>query len=418
MKCWDDYGRVCEIPREDWRTKVLPINFQRTWNDADKLAALIDNAINDGFFADCLEPVRHLYRIDATPKRAVNVLAFVLIKLNQLDEAERILNEALKRHGKDSLFLNNLAKVHFGRGNQALVESNLWESIALDPNLENSMGWYVAIHRERGGDPDAVECLDRIAALPGSWRAQLWLAGAALKSRNLDRALELYQAALARVQTLVPWIKGEVPAFVFSGVAWEDADAAVYARQTEIKSGYVVIAFLKPNAEPWTAELRLVRTIDAKCLGTASGSFSLAQPEAGLSALANKLLALLREQTEVQTVSPPPQYQNPVAPWFASYLLRLEQLLAVRCSSMDGVPSGFLSGEREIVDGNLQLCLEYPQNVGVRILFVQTLLAMKRARPAVVAEYRDKVARLQREKPLTEPAHSVVQRLINEVFTA
>ena len=83
---------------------------------------------------------------------------------------------------------------------------------------------------------------------------------------------------------------------------------------------------------------------------------------------------------------------------------------------MDGVPSGFLSGEREIVDGNLQLCLEYPQNVGIRILLVQTLLAMKRARPAVVTEFREKVARLQKEKPLSEPAHSVVQRMVNEVL--
>lgn len=179
-----------------------------------------------------------------------------------------------------------------------------------------------------------------------------------------------------------------------------------------------MIAFLKPNSEPWVVELRLVRTIDAKCLGTVTGSFPLAQPEAGLPALADELLALLREQADVLAVSPPPQYQIPIAAWFGSYLLRLEQLLAVRCSSMDGVPSGFLSGEREIVDGNLQLCLEYPQNVGVRILFAQTLLAMKRARPAVVAEYREKVARLQREKPLPEPAHGVVQRMLNEVLAA
>jgi hypothetical protein len=144
----------------------------------------------------------------------------------------------------------------------------------------------------------------------------------------------------------------------------------------------------------------------------------MAQPEAGLPALANKLLALLREQAEVQIVPPPPQYQIPLGPWFGSYLLRLEQLLAVRCSSMDGVPPGFLSGERDIVDGNLQLCLEYPQNVGVRILLVQTLLAQKRARPVVVADYREKVARLQREKPLPEPAHSVVQRMINQAWAS
>jgi len=43
---------------------------------------------------------------------------------------------------------------------------------------------------------------------------------------------------------------------------------------------------------------------------------------------------------------------------------------------------------------------------------------MKRARPEIVAEYREKVARLQREKPLPEPAYSVVQRMLNEGLSA
>lgn len=598
MKVWDDYGRISEISREDWRTQVLPHNFQANWKNPDELANLIHSALNDGFFHDCLEPARQLHRIDPQPKRAINLLAFVLIKVEKLDEAEQLLRDALNKYGRDVFFLSNLAKVHFARNKHAEVESTLWEALTLDPNVENTSGWYVAIHQERGGDAAASECLKRIAALPGSWRAQLWIARRALKENRLQEALDLYRECLtrvakpapadllqqvsgdlgnaghlpeilqivvphfdatahglmvgnnlikaycdlgqldaarkildqlyrqnrgdwkehlsyweteiakarvslheapkeippvamltiagpvwlkpespaaelfpakaadaptvgfigsaaeiitnskraqhqmadtpgrmsralplflaeqvefasnARVQTLVPWVTGEAPAFVFSGVPWEDADAAAYSRQTEIKSDYVVIAFLKPNADPWSAELRLVRTIDAKCLGTVSGSFPSVQPEVGLPALAKQLLSLLREHADVQAIPSSPEYQLPAAPWFGSYLLRLEQILAVRCSSMDGVPSGFLSGEREILDGNLQLCLEYPQNVGIRILFVQTLSAMKRARPTVLGEYREKVARLQKENPLSEPAHNVVQRMLNEVLAA
>lgn len=598
MKVWDDYGRVGEISREEWRTQVLLLNFRATWNKPDDLANLIHCALNDGFIPDCLEPARQLHRIDPQPLRAINLLAFVLLNVEKLEEAEHLLNGALKKHGRDGLLLNNLAKVHFAQNKHAEVEKTLWEALTLDPNVENTFGWYVAIHQERGGDTAASECLNRVAALPGSWRAQVWIARGALKPNRLPEALDLYRECLtrvgkpapadllqqisgdlgnaghlpeilqivaphfdatahglvvgnnlikaycdlgqldaarkvldqlyrqnrgdwkehlsfwdteiakarvslhevpkelpavamltiagpvwlkpespaaelfpakvgdaptvavigsaaeiitnskrpqhqmadtpgrmsralplflaeqlefgsnARVQTLVPWLTGDAPAFVFSAVEWEDSDAAAYARQTEVKSDYIIIVFLKPNTEPWSVELRLVRTIDAKCLGTLSGSFPVAQPEAGLPALAKQLFALLREHADVQTVLPPPQYQLPDAPWFGSYLLRLEQLLAVRCSRMDGVPSGAISGEREIVDGNLQLCLEYPQNVAVRILFAQTLLAMKRARPTVVAEYPEKVARLQREKPLSEPAHSVVQRMLNEVLAA
>src|SRR5262249_14601729 len=83
-----------------------------------------------------------------------------------------------------------------------------------------------------------------------------------------SRALPLFLAeqteffSEARVQTLLPWIAGESPGFVVSGGPWNDEDAANYARQEELKNDYVVTMYLKTVGEPWTAELRLVRTID------------------------------------------------------------------------------------------------------------------------------------------------------------
>jgi tetratricopeptide (TPR) repeat protein len=241
---------------------------------------------------------------------------------------------------------------------------------------------------------------------------------------RMSRALPLFLAeqvefgSEAQVRTLVPWIAEEVGGFVLSGGAWEDGAAADYARQGEIKSDYVVITHLNTTAEPWSVELRLVRTIDSKCLGTLSTSFPFTQPGEEIPTLARQLLALLGELAEVKSVPPPPLYQVPSVPQFSNYLLRLEQLLAVRCGGMDGVRGGFLSGEREILDGNLQLCAEFPENVGTRILLAQTLLGMKRVRPDILPEFKDKLALLQREKPLSEPAHGVVQRLFNEVFAA
>ena len=183
---------------------MLPVNFRNTWNNPEDLANLINVTLDDGFIADCLEPARQLRRIDPQPKRAANLLAFVLLKLSNFDEAEEILGDAIKRHGKDGLLLNNLAKIHSGRGDQAAVERTLWESLQLDPNLENSFGWYVANFRERSGEGAALEATRRIAALPGSWRAQLWLARAALKSRQLDEALALYRETLSRAPKPVP----------------------------------------------------------------------------------------------------------------------------------------------------------------------------------------------------------------------
>ena len=37
IKFWDSYGRIVEIPREEWR-KLLPGNFKQHWNAPDDLA--------------------------------------------------------------------------------------------------------------------------------------------------------------------------------------------------------------------------------------------------------------------------------------------------------------------------------------------------------------------------------------------
>jgi hypothetical protein len=239
---------------------------------------------------------------------------------------------------------------------------------------------------------------------------------------RMSRALPLFLAeqvefnTLARVQTLVPWIMEQSGGFVLSGVPWNDEDAANYSRQGELKSDYVVTTHLKTQAEPWTVELRLIRAIDGKCLETLSTAFPSAQPQAGLPALARRLLALLAREAEVESQPPSPLYQVPTPENFGYYLLRLEQLLAVRCAGMNGVSPGFLSGEREILDGDLQLCLACSDNVGTRILLAQTLLAMKRARPGILLEFKEKLALLQKEHPLREPQHSVVQRMLNEAL--
>jgi hypothetical protein len=217
---------------------------------------------------------------------------------------------------------------------------------------------------------------------------------------------------------LIQWLVGELPGFILSGGAWADDLAATLARQGDTKNDYVVVTHLKPNQEPWVVELRLVRTIDAKCLGTLTATFPTGKPEEGLPKLANQLLNLLQEQAEIEPTDRPVLYQVPPAPHFGVYLLRLEQLLAVRCAGMDGVPASYLSGEREIIDGNLQQCLNFPQNVGARILLAHTLRAMKRARPDILPEFKDRIALLQREKPLSEPAQGIVQRIINEALAA
>lgn len=597
IRVFDQYGRELFISKDEWRKNVLPGSIQSQWNHPDQLFGVILGALNDGFSADVVNASRQLYKIDTDPVRGACVWGIVLMEENRLDEAEKVFRDFISRHGEAGVILTNLAKVYASRKDDTQAERILWRGLEVDPNQDNAFGWYEAIHRERGGEEAGLAAMRRVAALPGSWRAQLGLARAALESKDLEAALALYRESLsraprpapgdllmqisgdlgnaghlpeilqlvephfdpathglqvgnnlikahldlgqsdaarrtvnqlyalqrpdwkehlsfwdtelakahlglappeapqsiqvamlsiqgpvwlkaespaadlfpakspdgptlcflgstaeiatnskrvqrqlsdapgrlsravplflaesvefgsnARVQTLVPWIVGDTPGFVLGGAPWTDEDAANYARQGQTKSDFAVVTHLKPHVDPWTLELRLIRTIDGKCVGTLETSFPMARPEEGLPGLARQLLALLAQQADVESVAAPRTYQIPGGPDFAYYLLRLEQLLAVRCGSMDGVPPAFLSGEREILEGNLQLCLAHPENLTVRILLAQTLLAMKRARPDIPPEFAERVALLQKEHPLTEPAQGVLHRLFNEAL--
>jgi tetratricopeptide (TPR) repeat protein len=602
LKVWDAYGRSCVISREEWRTKVLPASFQKNWRQPEELASLINASLNDGFIPDCLAAARQLHKIDPQPRRGATLLAIVLLQLKQFGEAEKIIGEALRRHGEDGVLLTNLAKAQLARGQESLSEATLWHALEIDPNQNNGFGWYISIHRERGGETAALAAMRRVADQTGSWRAQLWLARVALESRDIDAAMVLYQIALdragepaptellyqmsgdlgnaahlpellrltephfnaalhglmvgnnlikahldlaqfaaagrildqlyaqqradwkqplafwdaeiarvrlviaapdrpaplkmalftiegpiwlkpaspaaelfpaaaaedvtlaflgctaevdaaaggsprcehqladgpsrlsrslplflaeqvafhsgAQVQTLIPTVVGDPPGFVLNGVPWNDQDAASYARQGQAKSDYIVTTHIQPQAEPWTAQLRLVRTIDGQCLGQLTATWPAARPELGIPQMARQLLTLLAEHAELSVCPPPPAYQVPVSPHFAAYLLRLEQLLAIRFAGMQEQKNGFLSGERAMVDGNLQLSLKHEQNIGVRILLAQTLVGLKKVRPDILPEFTAKIALLQKEKPLPEPAHSVVQRLFNEAFAS
>src|SRR5207248_857594 len=236
---------------------------------------------------------------------------------------------------------------------------------------------------------------------------------------RLSRALPLFLAeqlefsSAARACTLIPWFASGSGGFVLSGVRWSDEDAANYARQGDAPSDYVVIVHLKTQLDPWTVELRLVRTIDAKCLCEVSMTFSPDKPEAAVPTLADRLLVAIA--SDVQTHLPTTLYDFPTGAEFPFYLLRLEQLLATRCAAMDGV-TGFLSSERDVIDGNIHLCVASPNCVPARLLLAQTLLAMKRVRPEILDEFRGKLELLQKEKPLLEPAHSIVQRIIDQAL--
>ncbi len=84
------------------------------------------------------------------------------------------------------------------------ADDTMWRALELELNLDNGLAWYLATRQERGGEVGRMEALRRVAALPGSWRAQLWLGRAALEAGDLEGAVTLYRQILARMGEAVP----------------------------------------------------------------------------------------------------------------------------------------------------------------------------------------------------------------------
>lgn len=596
---FDAYGRQVQMPREEWRTKVLPDNLRRVWDQPDALAAIVTQSLEDGFIADVLEPARHLLTSDTQPERAACLLGIVYLKLERLTEAEKTFGDHIAKHGETGAILTNLAKVYSAqKRSEAVVEATLWRGLTLDPNQDNGLGWFMIMQRDRGGPPAVTAALRRVAALPRSWRAQGWLAREALERRELDVALMLFQEMLSRTPRPVPtdilqhisgelgkyghlpevlaitsphfvlehhglavgnnlikanldlgrieaaralldrlyalkridweqtlaywdneisraklsimtplkesppmallalsgpiwlrpaspaaelfpgkitespavacycasveypadaarsdvrlsdragrisralplflaeqvhfrtdaasrvlqaWIPSLQGAFAVCGAPWSDADASAQARSRKPPADYVIIPHIRTTTEPWAAEFRLVRTIDARLLASCSISFPSESPGALFFQAAEALLGLLREHAEIPTIPAPAGYAVPDAADASEYTMRLEQALAVAVAAMPEAQGGSLNREREIIGGMLQLCLTEPRNLTARLLLLQTLTNLRKVHPHVVAEFKEKIALLQADHPLPVPAQGVLQRLIDALFPA
>ena len=598
IKVFDQYGRELSMTRNEWRDKVLMGNLQQAWNNCDELGPLIVQALRDGFYEEIVGAAEQVYKLDPEPVRGSVLLALAYQKNERLNESETVLNQFLEKHGENGVILTNLAKIQAIRGDANGAEATLWRGLQCDPNQDNGVPMYEHLCRERGGEEAGLDATRRLAALPGSWRAQLTLARLALKEGDLQQAQGLHaqclercgrpvppdalmqisgdlglqghlmelvniteplfepayhglpvgnnlfraymdlgmidqarqlvdllyaqqrpdwkeslsvwdtQIAEARVelhptspgkqiriailniegpvwlntaapgaelfeakedyslriaflgssgetnhnaqemerqladapgrlsrmiplflaeqvhlgtvergQALVPWVaEKDAAGFVFTGFRWETEAAVQIATQGEHKNDYVVISHIVTKEAPWSVELRLVRTIDGVELGTLNATFPPDSPQDSLLQLSRQLIDLLEAQAEVERQDFPQVYHVPEGKEFPFYLLRLEQLLAIRCAATDGTQAGFLNGEREIVDGTLQLALAYPHSVTLRLLLAQTLLSMRKVRPDIMPEFRDKILLLQSENPLESPAHGVIQRMISEAI--
>ncbi len=571
VRAFDQDGREVVVPREQWANEVLPNMVKDAWDSPEQLYLVIVNSLNAGFLAEMAPAAEHLYEIDAVKARGTCIWGMVLVQLGRVDEAETVLSGF---DGEDASVLVNLARVYQAKGDDDAAQKTLWRSLELDPNLDVALAWFASSAQQTGGDAAAKGALELLRSMPGSWRAQLWLARAELEAKNLGLAKGLYAEALERAprpvppdflmqmsgdlggrghlrelveltgpefvpgvhglpvgnnlmkahfdlaeldevdtirlalaesnrpdwrealafweaevakrragaqtddaqqiqigmlrvdgpvwlpqgsrarplfgakaadaptvtflggtaeppenggadvaealgrmtrslplylaeqaemrtavagRAMLPWAVGARGGFVVSGQCWPDATAVQAVSNPENRSDYVVSVHVDAEVEPWTAMLAFLRASDGVRIGEIEVEFASAEPEAELPRLADEVVELLSAFGEADA---PVAYAVPEGKAFRSYLLRLEQLLAVRCATMEGIPAQFLTNERGILEGEFALCAAAPESVPARLLLLETLGAMERVRPEIAAEFRERFMELARERPI------------------
>jgi tetratricopeptide (TPR) repeat protein len=199
IEAYDEEGNKFLIPRDQYRTSVLPGVFEDAWNDADRLYRAILMAIEDGFFAEAGAPAERLVAIDPIAERSTNVLGIVLMKNNDLNRAEQVLSDYLKDH-ESGVVMTNLAKVYADQNREQESRRTLRRALSIDPNQDNGLEWFAAIAREEGGDEACLAAMRDIAREPGSWRAQLWIARDFLEHDDIQSAMQIYQQVLSSAE--------------------------------------------------------------------------------------------------------------------------------------------------------------------------------------------------------------------------
>ncbi|MDR1423106.1 MAG: hypothetical protein LBI92_00635 [Azoarcus sp.] len=194
---YDAYGRELKITRHEWRENMLRPNLQKKWDTPDELYTMIVSALSDGFAADLLPAAARLVDIDPMPERSHTIHGIVLMENGQLSAAEATLREGMRKAGETGTLLTNLAKVSSHRGDQAQADAILWQAVQADPNQDNGLLWWAAIEQERRGEAGYLQALQTAAALPGSWRAKLWLARHHLEHAQPEAARALYAEVLS-----------------------------------------------------------------------------------------------------------------------------------------------------------------------------------------------------------------------------
>jgi len=198
VEATDSFGRRVRLSRDEYKKNVLPELIKAHGSDPERLTAVIMQALRDGLAGEMIAAANRLTVIDKDPERCLSVLAVVQRDAGELDAAEFTLKELLQKRPKSPSARVGLAMLADQRGDGPRCEELLWDALQQDSNHADAVhGWLQVRHRIVGDAGYRAE-VEKLTALPGTWRPQLWLARLSLQQGQPDAAAAMYRAVFAR----------------------------------------------------------------------------------------------------------------------------------------------------------------------------------------------------------------------------
>ncbi|MBL8748449.1 MAG: tetratricopeptide repeat protein [Planctomycetes bacterium] len=198
VEATDAFGRRVRLSREEYVKNVLPELLKAHGNDADRLTAVIMQGVRDGLAPAMIPAANRLSVIDKDPERSLSVLGVVLRDAGELDAAEATMRELQQKRPQSPNARVGLAMLAHQRGDATKAESLLWEALQLDPNHPDAVHGFLQVRHGVVGDAGYRAELEKAAALPGAWRAHLWLARHHLQEGREADAVAIYRDVLGR----------------------------------------------------------------------------------------------------------------------------------------------------------------------------------------------------------------------------
>lgn len=193
----DAQGQRVRIPREEYASKVLPDLLKANDSNPDQLTGVIMQAVRDGFAEQVIPAANRLTVIDKDNiERALTVLAVVQRDCNELELAESTLNELLQRKPGSPAAYVGLGMLQERQGNLDQCIELLWQALAKDCNHPDAVHGYLQTRHRQVGDDGYPAEIEKVMALPGSWRAQMWMARLLLSKQDDAGAASIYRDVL------------------------------------------------------------------------------------------------------------------------------------------------------------------------------------------------------------------------------